>query len=48
MTDPIPVPPTPKPVKERADQDQAMLDRIVVVGQTLATSQADKETGLSL
>lgn len=44
MTDSTsPVPATPKPVKERAEQDQAMLDRIVGVGQTLSTAQADTE-----
>jgi len=43
MTDPTPVLPTPKPVKERAEQDQVMLDRIVAVGQALATAQADIE-----
>ena len=41
MTDPVPVPPAPKPVKERADQDKQMLDRIVGSGQSLATAQAD-------
>jgi len=45
MTDPVPPDPTPapKPVKERADQDKEMLDRIVGSGQSQATAQADSE-----
>jgi len=42
MTEPSPAVP-PKPVVERADQDKQMLDRIVGIGQSLATSQADPE-----
>jgi hypothetical protein len=38
MTDP-----TPNPVVERADQDKKMLDRIVAIGQDLATAQTDPE-----
>ncbi len=47
MSDPVPtppaVPPSPLPVKERADQDQAKLDRIVACGQKLAIALGDAE-----
>jgi len=40
----VPAPtPSPKPVKQRADQGKKRLDRIISSGQLLATTQADAE-----